>query len=92
MLQAIRPALFCLEVADDAVGRLLLPGLQKLCAKVGDVAEVPVEAAARHFQPVGHRPDLQGVGAFLGQCAEPVADPVGLGEAIGHGLDHTHVY
>ncbi len=85
LLQAIRPVLLGLEVPDDPVGRLLLPALQELCAKVGDVAEVPVEAAARDLQAVGHRPDLQGVGAVLGQGAKAVADPVGLGEAIGHG-------
>ena len=107
LLQAIRPVLAGFEVPDDPVGRLLLPALQELRAKIGDVPEVPVEAAARHLQAVGHRPDLQGVGAVLRERGKAVADPVGLGEAIGHGptihkcidgghagrhTDHTEVY
>ena len=44
LLQAVRSVLAGFELLDHPVGRLLLPVLQELRTKIGDIAEVPVES------------------------------------------------
>ena len=91
MLQATRPGVRGLQVKDDLIGHALLPASQELGAEVGNVAEVPVEAAAGHFQLRRHRADLQRPGAVLRQRPQAVPYPVGLCQPVVHAAPYTSV-
>jgi hypothetical protein len=65
---------------DDFEGRSLTPVLQQPPQQVRERAEVPVEAALRHAEPLAERGDLDSANVLLSKDVRPGGDPVTLRE------------
>src|SRR5262249_22555700 len=81
-----------LEVGDDRFRCPLSPVLDHPGMKRAEVAEMPIEAAARDAELAGEHIRLQGIEALLRERCESEVDPVLRGQSVGHESYHTALY
>jgi hypothetical protein len=80
------------QSADDRLGLLLLPQVERRADEAVPVLVVPVEAALRGAQPGGERLDGDGVHAPCTQGLEGCPGPVGSGQALTRRHERTVPY